>query len=142
MRFVSLALVLTAFLVACGGDGGGGGGSGGGSGSEEAQVRRTIDDFAKAFNDGKARDVVALLDAESRKNCKESDISAVLTLLKAFSGSQKFGVEVQKVDVKGERATATILPTIGGEKQQSENQELVKEDGKWRLSFGGGDCGL
>jgi hypothetical protein len=140
MKALSLAVLLIVSLaVACGGDDGGSGGS---PANDEAAIRKVISDFGKAFNDGKAGDMIKLMDAESRKNCNEKDLAAILALVKTFSGGGKFGVETKSVRVNGDKATAVVVPTIGNEKQDEETNELVKEDGKWKIAFGAGDCDL
>ncbi|HLF77997.1 MAG TPA: hypothetical protein VJB57_10975 [Dehalococcoidia bacterium] len=141
-KMLSLAsLLLVALVVGCGGDDGGGGG--GQPQNDEAAIRKVVSDFGKAFNDGKAGDLHKLLDSESRKGCSEKDLSTILALVKTLSGGTKFGVETTSVKVNGDTATAVVVPTIGGEKQDPEENKLVKEDGKWKLSFGSGnDCDI
>jgi ketosteroid isomerase-like protein len=127
------ALLATALLIGCGG---------GGPGGDEAAIRQTISDFGKAFNDGKAGDLIALLDSESRKNCKESDIAALLALVKTFAEGQKFTAEATEIKVNGNTATAMVTAAIGSQKQAPEQQKLVKEGGKWKLLFESGECDL
>ena len=129
------ALLATALLVGC--SGGGGEPKG-----DEAAIRQVISDFGKAFNDGKAGDLVNLLDSESRKNCNQSDVAALLTLVKTFADGKKFTAEASNIKVDGDTATALVTAAIGAEKQSPEEQKLVKEGGKWKLSFGSGDCGF
>jgi len=134
-------LFAVALAVACGG---GGGGSGGGDQpkDDEAAIRKVVSDFGKAFNDGKAGDLHNLLDAESRKNCSQKDLETLLSLVKAFAGNKKFTAEATNIKVNGDKATAQVLAAIGDEKQSPEENALVKEGGKWKLSFGADDCSV
>jgi ketosteroid isomerase-like protein len=135
-----VCLFAAALTVACGG----GGGSGGGDQpqDDEAAIRKVVSDFGKAFNDGKAGDLYSLLDAESRKNCSQKEIETLLNLVKAFSGNKKFTAEATTIKVNGDKATAQVVAAIGDEKQSPEENALVKEGGKWKLSFGAEDCSV
>jgi len=134
IALLSGAFLAAALLVGCGG----------GSGqpqNDEAAIRQVVSDFGKAFNDGKAGDLVNLLDAESRKSCDEKQLAALLTLIKALSGNQKFTAEASNIRVNGDKATALITTAIGDEKQSPDERPFVKEGGKWKVSFGSEDCG-
>jgi hypothetical protein len=128
-------LVATALLAGCSG------GSDEPQG-DEAAIRQVISDFGKAFNDGKAGDLISLLDAESRKNCRESDIAPLLALIKSFAGNERFTAEASDIKVNGDKATVLVTGAIGTEKQTPEPQTLVKEGGKWKLSLDGTGCDL
>jgi len=138
---VLACLFAAALAVACGGDSGGGGG-GDQPKDDEAAIRKVVSDFGKAFNDGKAGDLHALLDAESRKNCSQKDLETLLSLVKAFSGNKKFTAEATNIKVTGDKATAQVVAAIGDEKQSPEENALVKEGGKWKLAFGADDCSV
>src|SRR6266545_2337302 len=131
-------LFAAALAVACGGSGSGGDQPK----DDEAAIRKVVSDFGKAFNDGKAGDLYSLLDAESRKNCSQKEIETLLNLVKAFSGNKKFTAEVTTIRVNGDKATAQVVAAIGDEKQSPEENALVKEGGKWKLSFGAEDCSV
>lgn len=131
-------MFLAALTLGCGGSGGGGDQPR----DDEAAIRKVVSDFGKAFNDGKAGDLHALLDAESRKNCSQKDIETLLSLVKAFAGNKKFTAEATNIKVNGDKATAQVLAAIGDEKQSPEENALVKEGGKWKLSFGTDDCSV
>ena len=115
-------LFATALAVACGGGGGGGSDQ---PKDDEAAIRKVVSDFGKAFNDGKAGDLHALLDAESRKNCSQKDLETLLTLVKAFAGKKKFTAEATNIKVSGDKATAQVLAAIGDEKQSPEENALL-----------------
>jgi hypothetical protein len=93
-------LFAAALAAACGG------GGGDQPKDDEAAIRKVVSDFGKAFNDGKAGDLHALLDAESRKNCSQKDLETLLSLVKAFSGNKKFTAEATNIKVNGDKATA------------------------------------
>src|SRR5689334_25384999 len=132
------AAVLAVLAIACGG----GGSKDGDSGlSDDAAIRQSMAQFTKAFNDGKAKDMIALMDSESRKTCQEKDLAVLVGLVKAFGGNKKFDLQVKSVDVKGDKATAVVIPTIAGEKQDEDKNNLTKENGKWRISMSKEDCG-
>src|SRR6185312_13481253 len=96
--------------------------------------------FGKAFNDGKADDMYALMDSESRKSCSQKDLAALVTLVKAFAGNKKFTAEASDIKVNGNKATAKVITAMGDEKQTPESDDFVKEGGKWKIVFGGEDC--
>ena len=129
------SLLAAALLLGC---------SGGDDGpqDDEAAIRQVISDFGKAFNDGKAGDLINLLDSESRKNCKESELAPLLALVKSFAEGQQFTAEASDIKVNGDKATAMVIAAIGSEKQSPEPQSLVKEGGKWKLFFEGSECDL
>lgn len=143
MRLALLAGVWIALLAAaCGGGGGTADAGGGPPLTDDAAIRAVLRDFAKAFNDGKAGDVVKLLDSESRRTCDQRSLSKLMSLARAFSGNKKFGLEVKSVRVDGERATAVVVPSVGNEKQDPEDQRLVKQAGVWKVVFEPEDCGV
>ena len=132
--------IIAVFAAACGGGGKGGSSS---KGSDEDQIKQTVADFANAFNTGKADDAYNLMDAASRKACSQQDVATLLTLMKTLSGNGKFTAEASDIKVTGDKATAKVTAAIGGKKEDPETDNLVKENGKWKLSFATSseDCG-
>jgi hypothetical protein len=115
-------LAVAAPLAACGRE------------SEEERVRATLRSFADATA---RKDYQALCDELfSRKLVEEvrRTVACELALKNSDLGAAKQPkLEVTRVRVDGERATADVKTSAANQPPSQDTVELVKEDGGWRI---------
>ncbi len=117
-----LSVVLTGGIIA--GCGGGGGESSGQSAEAAAKS------FFSAYQNKDANTSWDLLSAESKKQVKKSDWEKFLKQ----SGTMSF--TVGKVTVTGDKATAKVTASVGGQ-SSTEDIPLLKENGAWKVNMAG-----
>lgn len=130
MRSFALAAVTSALLLA-----------GCGETSDEDDVKQAFDDYFAAI---KQKDGDKLCDSvvspDAVKLSKDERAEEIQACKDDFSASEfddapdLEAAEVDKVTVKGDRATATVTATVNGRKERSEVQ-FLKVDGDWKQSF-------
>ena len=105
---------------------------------DRKQVADTVADLA---DDGQRKKADAicenLLADELVKQVSAAGSSCAAEMKKAIDDADGFDLEVTKVDVNGDKATATVRSQDRG-KNVDRTFEFVKQDGSWRITgFGG-----
>jgi hypothetical protein len=128
---VLAVLGIGAFLVLGGGDDDGGGG---GSGPESA-VKSFFNAAAKGDCEGM---INRISDSSFAGATKESAISECKDALSngetLFDGEDASLDSVKLKDQDGDKATVTVVSTTDG-KKETEDVQVVKEDGTWKIDF-------
>ena len=104
------------------------------SSSDESKIKDTVNGFFGALDDAdyeEALDYIAGADEMS-----ETEKGMVVDVFEALAPS---GVEmkvksIKDVKVDGDTATASVVVTVNGTDSPSQDIELVKEDGSWKMS--------
>ena len=117
-----MLLLATALAAGCGGE------------SEEEQVRSTLDTFAAATA---KKDYDAICDDVFSKRLVEEvrrTLPCEIALKNSDLGAAKQPkLEVTRVRVNGERATADVKSSAANQRPSQDTVELVQEDGEWRI---------
>ena len=117
-------LALGAPLAACGE----------GAGDERA-VRDTLDRFAKAVGD-KDYQVLCdeLLDPSLIEKLQASNLPCEVAMQTGLEDVQQPSLTVRRIKVDGTRASATVRTTAKNQPPSEDDVQLVKRDGKWRIT--------
>jgi len=101
---------------------------------EPARVAQAINDLEEAAREGEERRICRqLLSAALARQAGD----CTRTVGAAIDESDLWALTVERVDVRGDRATAVV--TSGGDDEQRETLQLVRENRSWRLNgFGAG----
>jgi hypothetical protein len=103
--------------------------------SAEDQVRAKLDDFAQATaakdyrrlcNDVLAKQLV--------QKAQAAGLSCEVALKTGLNDVQKPKVQIQKVTVKGDSATAVVHTTAANQDASTDTLELSRQAGDWRVS--------
>jgi hypothetical protein len=110
-------------------------GAGCGGQSTEDQVRAKLDDFARATA---AKDYRRLCDDVLAKQlvqkAEAAGLSCEVALKTGLNDVQKPKVQIQKVTVKGDSATAVVHTTAANQDASTDTLQLAREGGGWRVS--------
>jgi hypothetical protein len=135
MRPVAALLLAVALLAAgCGGQQA--------SSSEEFQgaereVAQTVERLGEAGDEGRTREICAqLLATTVVERLRESDQDCERVVARALDQADTYDLEVQDVRVDGERARARVQ--AGGDEDNVDVIELVRQGGRWRITSLGG----
>lgn len=85
-------------------------------------------DWATVCND--------LFTADARRRAGGDDCAAQLR--SASVGVRRPAIELRGIEVKGERATVSVVTTAGGQARVRDDLELRREDGRWLIEALGG----
>lgn len=103
--------------------------------SAEDQVRAKLDDFAQATA---AKDYRRLCDDVLAKQlvqkARASGLSCEVALETGLKAVQNPKVQVQKVTVKGDSATAVVHTTAANQDASTDTLRLARQGGDWRVS--------
>jgi hypothetical protein len=103
--------------------------------SAEDQVRAKLDDFAKATA---AKDYHRLctdvLAKQLVQKAQAAGLSCEVALETGLKGVQSPKVQVQKVTVKGDSATAVVHTTAGNQDASTDTLQLARQGSDWRVS--------
>jgi hypothetical protein len=103
--------------------------------SAEDQVRAKLDDFAQATA---AKDYRRLCNDVLAKQLVQRARAAGLTcevaLETGLKGVQNPKVEVRKVTVRGDSATAVVHTTAANQDASTDTLQLARQGGEWRVS--------
>jgi hypothetical protein len=117
------AAVLTLAAAGCGGQ------------SAEDQVRAKLNDFAQATA---AKDYRRLchdvLAKQLVQRAEAAGLSCEVALKTGLNDVQKPKVQIQKVTVKGDSATAVVHTTAANQDASTDTLELARQGGDWRVS--------
>jgi hypothetical protein len=129
LLFLSLVLIAALALAACGG-----GGSSTSSGDEEGAIAEAIEQSATSNDPSKCTELQTEKFNEQEKGTSGDEATEICEEETEGNESPAKSVDVSKVKVKGEKATAEAA--IGGSalNGQTVEIELVKEDGDWKLN--------
>jgi hypothetical protein len=118
------AAVLTLAAAGCGG-----------GKSAEDQVRAKLNDFAQATA---AKDYRRLchdvLAKQLVQKAEAAGLSCEVALKTGLNDVQKPKVQIQKVTVKGDSATAVVHTTAANQDASTDTLELARQGGDWRVS--------
>jgi hypothetical protein len=127
MRLAALLLCGALALAACGG-------SGGPKRSDSDRVRDTLTAFAQASAQHDYRrvctDLLAKLVIDSVRRAGLSCESAMKT---ALQGVESPKLEVRKVTIKGNRASAKVHTTAANQQPSDDTVALVREGQDWKI---------
>jgi hypothetical protein len=125
-----LILIAALALAACGG----GGSSTSGGDEEEAAIVTAIEKSATANDPSKCTEFQTQAFNEQEKGTSGAEATEICEEEAEEQGSPAKSVDVSKVKIDGEKATAEAA--IGGSalNGQTVELELVKEDGDWKLN--------
>jgi hypothetical protein len=101
--------------------------------SDERRVARVVMSLQEAINRGDATRVCEQLLARETtgRRCIRD-----LNVLFRHPIYRKFRIDVRKVTIKGERATARVVLKIrGGTRAEHETYRLIRQDGEWRVAL-------
>jgi hypothetical protein len=119
---VLLALAVAALALGCGRE------------SEEDQVRTTLDEFAAATAN---KDYQALCDELFATKLVEEvrqTVACELALKNSdLARAQKPKLEVLRVKVDGEKATADVRTSAANQRPSRDTVELIREGDDWRI---------
>jgi hypothetical protein len=122
-RLTIIAAVLTVAAAGCGRQ------------SAEDAVRSKVDDFAQATA---AKDYRRLCNDVLAKQLVQRARAAGLTcevaLETGLKGVQNPKVEVRKVTVRGDSATAVVHTTAANQDASTDTLQLARQGGEWRVS--------
>ena len=105
------------------------------SSSDESKIKSTVNGFFDAISDGDYEDAFDYVAGADQLSQEQKD--AAVALLKQFMPT---GVEikVKSVDVgevKDDKATASVVVTIGGTDSPAQDFDFAKEDGSWKIDY-------
>jgi ketosteroid isomerase-like protein len=136
VRAVRRAFILVASLAVLAGCGGKG------SSDDEKQIKQTVTDYASALSGKNSTRLCDVLVTPKLISESKADRAAQFSRCrKRIKGQNLSGlppaqkVEVSKVDVSGDKATAQVTTGAGGQKQ-SHKISFRKVDGRWRILAG------
>jgi hypothetical protein len=117
------AVVLTLAAAGCGGT------------SAEDQVRAKLNDFAQATAAKDYRRLCSdVLAKQLVQKAEAAGLSCEVALKTGLNDVQKPKVQVQKVTVKGDSATAVVHTTAANQQASTDTLELARQGGDWRVS--------
>lgn len=103
------------------------------SGQQRA-VAETIERFQQAGRQGDIETICAnLLAQRVLREFKQAGLSCHVQLGAAIKQTDNWDLTVEKVNINGVRATATVISKHDGKKRW-EQVPLVKEDGRWKVA--------
>lgn len=113
------------------------GGGGGGSGMTPTEVADAYMQATVNLDVEAAWNLMSKADQES--TTKEEMADSVSEEMKALELSYVLGEETIEGDTATVEVTLTVTdPASGQSEEVTDNLDLVKEDGEWKVSFGGG----
>ncbi|MBO7540145.1 MAG: DUF4878 domain-containing protein [Bacteroidales bacterium] len=110
--------------------------------SDEDQVKQAANDFLTAFN---KLDFDGAKKYATPESAEQIDAYASLAAMGGATEAPKFDVEITKVEINGEDATANYTLKAEGKDAEESALKLKKVDGKWlavytKEGFGGGEA--
>ena len=110
--------------------------------SDEDQVKQVATDFLTAFN---KMDFDGAKKHATPESAEQIDAYAGLATMGGATEAPKFDVEITKVEINGEDATANYTLKAEGKDAEDAALKLKKVDGKWlavyqKEGFGGGEA--
>ena len=131
MRLAALLLCGALTLAACGGGGGGGDGP---KRSDADRVRDTLSAFAQASARHDYRRVCAdLLAKPVIDSVRRAGLRCESAMKTALEGVESPKLEVLRVTIKGDRASAKVQTTAANQQASDDTVALVKEGESWKI---------
>jgi hypothetical protein len=116
----------------------------GGGGSSSSGPEQTIKDFVAAAKDKNCSKVVDLMTSSSFGGVsKEKAVKGCEQSMKSGNNPFEDGGSIDKTELKsekGDKAVVAVTSTTKG-KQETEEVNLRKEDGKWKIDFSASGIG-
>ena len=131
MRRAAAAVLAPVALAGCGAVGAATDNAGDFKGDQKA-VAQVVDDLAKAGAKRDGKEVCTTVLAAPLRRRALGDCPKVLH--DQLSDADVFKLDVQKVAVSGDRATATVKPTGGATDERVRTLRFVREGRAWRLA--------
>ena len=117
------ALLVALLLAACGGE------------SDADRVRDTVERFGAASARHDYQQICdELISPQLAAKVEEIGLPCELAFKRGLEDVRKPKLTVRGVQVRKNRALATVHSTAAGQKPSDDVVELVKEDGQWRIS--------
>jgi hypothetical protein len=121
---IALLFLPALLLFACGGD------------SESDKVESVIRSYIDHYLDSEPAEMYALLDSDSQERCTQDSFVAFISSAREALDDRSFEIsEIQNLVIDGDTASATVISTIDGELADPTENDLVKEDGEWKLKL-------
>ncbi len=117
------ALLAVLVVASCGGD------------SDTDQVRDAVERFGAASARHDYQQICDdLISPELAANVEEIGVPCEIAFKRGLEDVRRPKLTVRKVQVRKNRALATVHSTAAGQEPSDDVVELVKKDGRWRIS--------
>ncbi len=104
-------------------------------------MESVLREYIALYLDSKPADMYALLDSGSQERCSEQNFVSFISSARNALGERQFEItEVRNIVIDGDSASATVVSTVDGESADPTDNELVNEDGVWKLKLPSVGC--